>query len=457
VLLLTAAGCAAAGLGLALRGLRLGWVPGARRLAGAGAGAGAAMVLVPPMGSADHLVYAAYGRLAATGSSPYTSTAADLAAAGDPVGRAVEAPWQDTPSVYGPLATAQQWLAARIGGDDPRVIVFVTAVIGALAFAGAGVALLRAAGDDPAARARVALLWWLNPLVLYVGVNAAHADTVAVAFGIAALLAARRSPVGAGVLAGLACAVKVSLGLYVLALAWGLRGRPRAAAGAAGAAGAVLVAAYAPVGTDGFAQMRENARMVSLAMPLRLLVGPLESALGHDAGRRVVGLLGWLLMAGLAAVLWRVAARAGERSPVAGDAVTRDAVSVAALLAFAWVLTAPYSLPWYDLAVWAPLALLGASALDGILVARTALMVAAYTPGRVVALPGALDGLTRNLRGSVAPPAGIALIALAVRAGTRGPGIRGPRPVPGPGPGPGPDPGPPGPRPRPTPRAAPRP
>jgi hypothetical protein len=409
-----------AGLGLAMLALRAGWAPDPRRLTVAGAGAALAAVLVPPMGSADHLVYAAYGRLAATGGNPYRDTAVDLVAGGDPVGRAVEAPWQDTPSVYGPVATAEQWLASELGGSSVHTTVFVLTLLGALAYIATGLMLQWAVGRGPekrAARARVALLWSLNPLLLFVGVNAGHLGTLAVAFAVGALLAVRRSPVLAGVLVGLACAAKVSLGLYVLALAWALRHRLKDLGVLLASALVVGVLAYLPLGTEAFEQMRENSKMVSLAMPLRLVVKPLEDALGYDSARSLIGLVGWLSMILVAWLLAPVVARAAARGPVA-DAAVRDAAGAAALLALAWLVTAPYSLPWYDVAAWAPFALLATTAVDGLLLARTAVLVCAYIPGRVD-LPDGVDTFSRVVRGDVGPIAGVALLLGALWLGLR--------------------------------------
>ncbi|MYW05056.1 DUF2029 domain-containing protein [Streptomyces sp. SID3343] len=413
-LLLAPALVGAGGLVLALRQLARGWAPEPRRLTVGGVVAALAVVCVPPMGSADHLVYAAYGRLATTGGSPYTDTAATLVRDGDPVGRAVEAPWTDTPSVYGPVATAEQWFAARLGGTSVHTIVLVLTLLGAAAFVLSGLLLQRAAGPDPRARARVAILWSLNPLLLFVAVNAGHLDAFAVVFAVGALVAVRRSAVLAGVLVGLACAAKVSLGLYVLALAWGLRGRPRAMGAMVGSGLAVGILTYLPVGFGAFDQLRENAKLVSLAVPLRLVLGPMESALGHDTARSSIGLVGWLLGALVVWLLARTALRARPAADVAGDSA-----AVAALLTVAWLLTTPYSLPWYDVAAWAPLVLLGPSALDHLLLARTTLLVCAYVPGRDTPLPDTVDTLQRTLRGTVGPWVGAAILVAVVLVSRR--------------------------------------
>jgi alpha-1,6-mannosyltransferase len=416
-LLLAALLAGAAGLLLGLRAIGDGWAPDPSRLLGAGAIAAATLVLVPPMGSADVLVYAAYGRLAATGGSPYTDTARTLADAGDPIGRAVEAPWTDVPSVYGPIATAEQWLAAVLGGGSTHATVFWLAAFGAFAFVVTGLFLQRLVG--PEGRVRAALLWSLNPLLLYEVVGGAHIDGLAVVFAAGALLALRRSPPLAGVLAGCACAVKLTFGLYVLALVWALR-RDRRGLATMLAGGLVVGAAtYAPIGAAVLDQVRAASRFVSFATPWRLLVGPLESVLPADLARTLISLAAWVAFAALAVVLARelsgpeVGGATGE--PDNGAARAGEAVRAAAVLTVAWLLTAPYSLPWYDAIAWAPLAALPASGLDRVLVARTTVMGMAYVPGRVLALPQALDFITRHLRGAAAPVLNLGILVAAFR------------------------------------------
>src|SRR4029453_17725781 len=51
------------------------------------------------------------------------------------------------------------------------------------------------------------------------------------------------------------------------------------------------------------------------------------------------------------------------------DDPTAVAIRAAAALGLAWLLTATYSLPWYDVVAWAPFALLAASRWDWLLIA----------------------------------------------------------------------------------------
>ena len=174
------------GVGLCLHAARHGWAVSPRLLLGAGLLAAAALTLVPPFGSADHLSYAAYGRMAVTGHDPYTTTPAALAGLGDPVARAVQ-DWRHSPSVYGSVATGLQALAAGIGGRSVRGIVFVLSLLNLAAFAGTGLLAHRLARGRRDRQLRAALLWTANPLLLQVLVAGAHVDGLAVCLAVSAL------------------------------------------------------------------------------------------------------------------------------------------------------------------------------------------------------------------------------------------------------------------------------
>ena len=177
----------ATGLGLCLHAARHGWAVSPRLLLGAGLIAAAALTLVPPFGSADHLSYAAYGRMAVTGHDPYTTTPAMLARLGDPVARAVQ-DWRHSPSVYGSVATGLQALAARDRRPvRARCTVFVLSLLNLAAFAGTGLLAHRLARGHRDRQMRAALLWTANPLLLQVLVAGAHVDGLAVFLAVAAL------------------------------------------------------------------------------------------------------------------------------------------------------------------------------------------------------------------------------------------------------------------------------
>ncbi|WP_344865398.1 hypothetical protein, partial [Planomonospora alba] len=284
VIALAAAAIVLGGLGLAA-GLRSAWRPDPRRLLLSGSAAAALLAFLPPSGSADHLNYAAYGRLAALGHDPYAVAPAAFPA--DPVAGAVEE-WTGVTSVYGPVATAVQALASAAGGDSVRLTVFAMALFNAVAFIGTALLLHRLTAADPALRRRAALLWTVNPLMLYHLAAGMHVDTMAVACMTAALCAfaaaggtARHA--ASGVLLGLGIGVKLNAGLVALGPAWELRRAPGRLAVVAGTATATVAAVYAAAGPHVLDQVGAAGRKVSLATPWQQVKTGLQALFGPGA------------------------------------------------------------------------------------------------------------------------------------------------------------------------------
>ncbi len=417
----------AAGLALCFAGVRRGWRVRALPLAAAGLLAAVAFLFLPPVGSADHLNYASYGRMVVTGHDPYVTSAADLPA--DPVAGAPEE-WRTTPSVYGPIATAQQAFASWAGGRSVRLTVFALSAVNVLAFALTALVLHRTARSE-GRRVRAALLWTCNPLVLFHLVGGAHNDVLAIAPMVAAVAvfggrtSGRWRALAAGALAGAGAAIKlpavlvgVGPGWVLLREAWRGGDRRRALGGlaalAAGAA-AVLAAAYAPAGPHALDQIDRASGMVSLATPWHLvdvLLGP--------GGQRTVIKIG---AAVLTLVLFVLLARALPREE-------QDHRRVAAALVLAWLLAAPYELPWYDGFGWALLALLPWTRFDWVLLVHTTALSFAYLPARapkLIDMPDDLSWMFTTVRPTVIPwVLTVLLVLLAVLC-------RRPGPVPGSG------------------------
>jgi hypothetical protein len=132
-----ALGCAGviAGLIAVTRGAR----PPVRPILVAAFGVVAVLTVLPPAGSTDSISYAASGRTAVIGHSPYVMTPRQLQQSGDPVGRQIpsrEIPssWMNAVSVYGPVATAAEWSAAELGGTSLARITFWLKLEEAIAF-----------------------------------------------------------------------------------------------------------------------------------------------------------------------------------------------------------------------------------------------------------------------------------------------------------------------------------
>jgi hypothetical protein len=270
------------------------------------------LAFLPPSGSGDHLNYAAYGRMVTLGLDPYTHGAHTLP--GDPIADAVEAPWREEPSVYGPVATAVQALAGWIGGDSLRLTIFVLALVNAAAFIATGLLIDRFTRDDPARRTRAALLWTANPLLLYQLVAGMHVDTLVIACMVAALLA-RGRPVAGGALLGLGVALKLNAGLVALGPAWELRRRPARLALTAGVALAVAAAGYAVVGPAALEPVTRTSKSVSNASFWKLVQGWLQSLVGTGSAYRGEIQVGSLLV--LALVAWSLFRLTSRRQPLA--------------------------------------------------------------------------------------------------------------------------------------------
>ncbi|HEY6498501.1 MAG TPA: hypothetical protein VIZ20_03695, partial [Streptosporangiaceae bacterium] len=92
------------------------------------------LTVLPAAGSTDILDYAANGRMAATSHSPYVMTPLQLKRSGDPIGRWIPSTWETSVSVYGPVATAEEWAAAELGGPSMARVTFWLKLWNSIAF-----------------------------------------------------------------------------------------------------------------------------------------------------------------------------------------------------------------------------------------------------------------------------------------------------------------------------------
>jgi alpha-1,6-mannosyltransferase len=366
----------AGGVAAGLAALRRGAVPSPRVLLAAGLVAAAALTVAPPAGSTDALDYAAYGRIVALGHSPYVMTPYQLRQAGDPVGRAIPHEWRNHVAVYGPVASAEQWAAAELGGGSAARIVFWLKLWGALAFGAVALALDRMLRNDPARRARAHLLWTANPLLLWVLVAAGHVDVMAAAAGLLGLALIRgREPgaepgmlqgLAAGLLVGIAADIKISYVLFGVGLAWAARRSLSAWMAAAAGAALVLIPSYAWFGPPAVRALLSREDTASVDNFYQLFVGSHGNVIPHQ-----------LLLAGLlfgvvaVALLWRL--------PDGVPAL--PAIRPALAVSLAWLFFWPYQLPWYDAMVLCLLALYPASRLDWLVLLRLAAATFALMPG----------------------------------------------------------------------------
>jgi hypothetical protein len=323
-----------------------GWAPDPRRLLLLSGIIVAVMVSITPVGSSDTGSYAAYGRIAAQGGNPYATT--PLAWGDTAYTNAVGGSWRSSRSVYGPVATFIQALAARIGGPNVATTVWVLMILNGAVFIGVGYLLLKTSRDP----VRATLLWTANPVLIQQLVSGGHLDTLVAGVAICAIQAARllpgwRGDVLAGVLTGLACGIKISAVLIGLGLAWALLLRREwlRTARIMVAAVATVVLEYSYFGLTALHSVDDASALVLFPSPWRL-VQILGDALGVPHGAMTAAIR-FLWPVALLVVAWLVNRRIAFDQP-------REVVAPFAL-AFAWVLTAPWVLAWYTALAWVTL------------------------------------------------------------------------------------------------------
>jgi hypothetical protein len=367
-----AAGLGAAGVIGGLVAARRGLPVPLRTLLVTAAAGVVALTLLPPVGSTDPLDYAAYGHIAALGHSPYLMTPAQFRRLSHLTGIPVD--WQHDPSVYGPLATLEQLVAAKLSGISLARTVFWLKLGNAIAFGGVAVAADRLWRDSTAGRLRAHLLWTANPLVIWSGIASAHLDVIAAAVGLAGLLIIDRrlitrpvpAALAAGVCVGAAADLKAAFAFYALGLAWAVRRKPAELLAAAAGALVVLVPSYLWAGLPAITALSARVQtglgygfykffFYRGGIPLR------------DAVPAAVILLlpvGWLAL---------------KRLP--GGWQGGQAVRAALGLSLAWLLVWPHQFAWYSLMAVGVLACYRSSRLDWLVVGWLSAMTIADIPG----------------------------------------------------------------------------
>lgn len=321
-------------------------------------------VALPPRGSHDIWSYAMYGRMVARyHASPYRHIPSEYAH--DPIFRLVG--WRHTRSVYGPLFTALSAAFMAIAG--------ASAVLARVAFQGvAAVSLvaialmLRRRGTSPAALA----LLVVNPVVVIGMVNGGHNDLLVGALILAAVFRLQeRRPVAAGAMLATAGLIKASVLLAAAAAvvwAW-RRWERRAVVAMAATIGVSVLVAYALAGgMAAVAPLREAANRWSHAS--------IWSLGSHWLPK--------LAVSGLSTVVIGVVVLAiGRRWHLDAS----PSLVIGAFL-LAYLLAAPYVMPWY--LGWAlPLLLLRPqSVLSRVAFVYAALLFVSYNVGSADGLLG---------------------------------------------------------------------
>ncbi len=368
--LLGAAGVAA-GLAAVQRGARF----SIRALLITAALAVAALTVLLPAGSTDAFDYASYGRIVTLGHSPYVMTPYELRQIHNTFAESVPTTWQHSVSVYGPLATVENFLAAKLGGISAARIVFWLKLWDSIAFGIVAFVIDRVLRCDPARRLRAHLLWTINPLLLWDLVAAGHVDVLAAGAGMLGLLAlgehsaASRPPLlrvlAAGALIGAAAEIKINYALFGLGLAWALRRTPLALAQAAAAALVVLLPGYLWFGPPAVRALTDRRNIASADNFYRFF-------LLDPHWRKNLAVIAAVLVVAMAVLALR-------RFPA--GAQTRPAIRPALALSAAWLFFWPYQLPWYDAMIICLLVFYPATRLDWLVIGRLTASTLPNIPG----------------------------------------------------------------------------
>jgi hypothetical protein len=346
------------------------------------AAAVAALALLPPAGSTDTLSYATYGRMALLGHNPYVMTPDQLDRTGDPIGRLARLLWRHDPSLYGPLATVEQWAAARLGGTSAAVVVLWLKLWNAIVFLGVALGLDRLLRSDPACRARAHLLWSVNPLMLWALIAGGHLDVLAAAAAITGLTMLRADGLGgrrvrparalaAGMLVGVAADVLLTYLLLGFALVWALRRSGMALAAALAGLCATLAPAYVWAGQPLLRALARRQGKVSADNFYQLISATHRGQLPPATTLLVELAFGVLV----ALMLWRLP-----------DLPGLPAIQPALATSIAWLFIWYYQLPWYDTMAVGLLAVYPASRLDWAVIGQLTAATVATMPGDVLGL-----------------------------------------------------------------------
>jgi hypothetical protein len=355
VIMYVSIGLCCLGLAMMLWANSRGWSPNPRRVFLAAAATVAVLVNITPVGSGDVASYAAYGRIAALGHNPYTFTPAMLPLGGNnPYTEIVSPQWQSTASVYGPVATWMHLFAAVIGGARPWLTIWVLMIMGGAAFLATGYVLLRTA-ENPV---RAVLLWVANPLLIVELVMGGHLDVFLALAAIAAIVTARRCTrpwhdLVVGLILGVTAGLKINAAFVALAIAIPLihdRAWARLVRTASIAALTTFCLYFFTYGLSVLKPLRDASTMVISPTLWRLAQVTVQHYYGNHAEHTVTTVFGFVWLPLMLLLAWYLYNRLSPDVPTM--------VAATCALTFAWMVVAPWQLPWYSSVAWVALALL---------------------------------------------------------------------------------------------------
>jgi hypothetical protein len=333
----------------------------------------AVLTVLPPVGSTDALDYAVYGHIVALGKSPYVFTPFQYRNLMH-LRFSVPVDWVHSPSVYGPLATFQEFLMAKIAGISLARTVFWLKLFNAVVYGAIAYTADRIFRHDRSNRIRAHLLWTANPLIIWSTIAGGHNDVLAAAIGVAGLLMVDRWVTGrplvrallAGVCVGAAADIKIDYMLFALALAWALRHRLRELLAAAAGVILVLVPSYAVAGVPAIKALADRGTMGFGYGFYGFFLHHIGIKLGEATTVAEIIILPVILL-----VLLRIPAGFQQSSAVRAGV----AVSLGALLVW------PHQFAWYSVMIICALIFYPASRIDWLALSWLGVVTFSDVPG----------------------------------------------------------------------------
>jgi len=274
------------------------------------------------------------------------------------------------------------------------------------------------AHGDHRRQGRVALFTIANPVLIWAVVAGAHNEALSVTFAVAGMLFVRKNPFLAGIGIGLAGCAKISIGLWGFAMLWAYRREPKKALLLCAGTVVPMGLAYAVWQPTAFFQALRNGSYVSVGSWANPVYRFFVLFLTSTQAKVVVGVLCYAALFVIAWMLsrvvpWTAAPGLGKGVEPQSDPLT-IALRTSVVLSVAWLITSMYTLSWYDLLAWMPLALMAPSKLDRIMLLRAAPLSLAYVPGRAVEMGPVLDVTAHRIRDTFSPIVQFAVLLAVV-------------------------------------------
>jgi hypothetical protein len=227
-------------------------------------------------------------------------------------------------------------------------------IIAGLGFLATGYVLMRTAANP----VRAVLLWVANPLLIAELVMGGHLDALLSLVAIIAVVLSRRRPsvwadVLVGLMIGIAGGIKLNAAIVALAIAIQfLHDRAWWRLVRVGVVGAVVTASLYLFtwGTSALRPFSAASKMVISPSAWRLVQVIVHALFGTSALNAVTEVFTFLWMPLTLALAWYLYNRLSPDVPTV--------VAGTCALTFAWVVVAPWQLPWYSSIAWVALALL---------------------------------------------------------------------------------------------------